>query len=277
MNVAGFFVFFTVSFFLAKWCLIFICNCAIELWVFFCQNSFVKEFFATLVDVEEIAPGIKFFDFQLHEDSRDFSFSTGQFISVRVGPQVFRAYSLCTCRKDLPRFSLVIKLIPGGIGSTFFDKLQPGQQIPFQGPFGLMQLDQDVESGGAIFIATGVGIAPMRAFWRQLFSGKKATGQFDLFFGFRHESDGIFLPDIFALQKEFSENFHVTLCVSKPLDTLPPNFQLGRVTAALGGKPEEFFTNRKIFLCGSRQMVEQVKEILQAKGVDRANIFQEIY
>jgi len=233
----------------------------------------MKSFFAKLIAVEDIAHETKFFRFALDENSRDFKFEAGQFLSAKIAPRVFRAYSFCSSREILPHFELVIKLIPGGAGSTFFKKLQIGERIEFFAPFGRFVLPNNFENSNFVFVATGVGFAPFRSFLKKIFAQKNPP-RVDLFFGFRNENFAIFLDEISALQKKFPQKFFPRICISQPQNL---NSNCGRVTKFLENEPPRFFENKKVFLCGSRAMVESVRTILQNKKVADAQIFDEIY
>jgi len=233
----------------------------------------MKTFSTILEKVETIAPAVKFFRFALDEDSRDFKFQPGQFLSAKISDKVFRAYSFCSHPRDLPRFELVIKIIPGGLGSTFFDNLKSGGKLEFFAPFGHFLLPE--KKSDLIFIATGVGFAPFRSFLREIFH-RENPPRVDLFFGFRHEEDSLFTDEISELQKKFPEKFVAKTCVSQPRGN---NFtgNRGRVTDFLRTENLEFFTDKKVFLCGSKAMSTEVQKILHEKKVVPENISDESY
>src|SRR5262245_42198088 len=78
-------------------------------------------------------------------DPEAIRFRAGQFVSVAcgAGPDGAlsrRSYSLASPSSVGDRFVLVVKLIPGGVASHLFGRLELGAEIEFTGPMGFFVL-----------------------------------------------------------------------------------------------------------------------------------------
>lgn len=234
----------------------------------------MKKYKATLKKSEIIALETKFFHFELDKESQDFEFTPGQFISIKVADKTFRAYSICSTQKELPNFELVVKLIKDGIGSNYLNNLKKEDCIDFMGPFGTFVLHKNERK--KILIATGAGIAPMRSIWKTILNEKNPE-EIYLFFGFRHEENGIFMNELEKLQKKHLDKFFVKYGISQPKTNKFAGKEC-RITKLISDQPKEFFENADIYICGSKAMGEEVLDILlKQKKVDKNHIDAEYY
>src|SRR5262249_35600261 len=117
------------------------------------------------------------------------SFRPGQFVSIGCGLDAQgvaarRSYSIASSAAHSDHFKLVVKLVPGGLASTFFASLGKGGEIEFTGPMGFFVLDLAHE-GDIVFAATGTGIAPVRPMLQELAGRRAEHGQIRLFWGIR--------------------------------------------------------------------------------------------
>ena len=56
-----------------------------------------------------------------------------------------------------------------GVCSTYLCDIKPGDKVKITGPVGKEMLLPDEEDANIVMLATGTGIAPMRAFLRRMF------------------------------------------------------------------------------------------------------------
>lgn len=203
------------------------------------------------------------------EKPDDFNYKAGQYVQVFVPGQqniTTRSYSLTTAphQDDL---GFCIKVIPEGIGSQFLDSLFVGQEIEFRGPIGHFVTDENAQRH--FFIATGVGISPMLGMISELLS-KNADTHIYLLFGLRYE-DNLFYADVLDQLQDNHPNFSYHFTLSKPGDNWEGLH--GRVTAHLN----ENHINDTHYICGSREMVIDVRKQLLELGADSKNIKFEIF
>ena len=128
----------------------------------------------------------------------------------------------------------------------------------------------------AVFVATGTGIAPFRS---MLLDHLPTTHpHVTLLFGVRHEEGLLYRAEFERLADEYS-SFRFLPTVTRPTE----NWQglRGRVQAhldeALDIKSYEDVSTVDVYICGLKEMVDDVRRELKARGFDRKQIIYEKY
>lgn len=202
------------------------------------------------------------------QDISSFSFETGQFVNLKVEPKVMRAYSIASSASHLPEFELCVKIVENGKGSTYIENMKKGDRVEFMGPFG--HFGKSSDSKKIVMIATGTGIAPMRAICEEE-AEKGFPVLTQLIFGVSEEeyaSYQEYFQELDALHKNFI--FH--LYVSRPNASYQTDSvrKIGRVTSWVDEKTSLDFEDTQILICGNPAMVKQVQTLLRdEKGVDK--------
>lgn len=240
------------------------------------------------------------FEFVL-EDLESFPYSAGQFVSA-VAPDASgklqtRAYSIASAASG-NKFALCVNRVEGGFFSNHLADLPEGGTVQIHGPHGHFVLHEPVTD--SIFIATGTGIAPMRAFAQWLFpeDGPDRSGGKDIWlvYGTRHEPD-LYYQDEFEALAAKHPNFHYTITVSRALPDWTGN--RGHVqpyiskiveerAAKLGIKlpvdpvdpatpPKELNFDIYAYICGLNNMVAGVRDVLAGYGWHKKQIVFERY
>ena len=199
------------------------------------------------------------------ELSQPVAFAAGQFAMVEVATGVARAYSLASQPGDLPKIVLCVGTAPGGIGSKFFDSLKAGDTANLSMPYGNFVVKADARP--LLFVATGSGIAPFRAMVPQILADGYSE-KVHLMFGVRSEAD-LFYQSYFEELAARYANFTFTPTLSQPSDAWQGS--RGRVTAHL----ENF--DGDVYICGSKEMIMDVRRLLVAKGVPALSMKFEIF
>ena len=225
---------------------------------------------ARLIEWRGIAPNTRHFEFEAHDWQA--AFVPGQFLSVTAAigdDEITRAYSIASPPGG-KRFALCANLVQDGRLSPFLFVLKAGDEIDFKGPYGAFILRRPVSD--SILVATGTGIAPFRSI---LFSKPREhpDRRFTLIFGVRHE-EGLLYHDEFRALAEECPNFDY-----RPTLTRPPESWRGR-TGRVQQHTLEALGNRRevdVYICGLREMVDDVRSKLKAMGLDRKRIVYEKY
>jgi ferredoxin-NADP reductase len=225
---------------------------------------------ARLTDSREIAPNTRHFEFESSDWKA--AFVPGQFLSLTatIGEdEITRAYSIVS-PPDGSRFALCANLVQEGHLSPFLFSLSVGDEIDFKGPYGAFILRRPASD--SIFVATGTGIAPFRSMLLSHLS-THADRRFTLIFGVRHEYGLLYHDELSALEKTHP-NF-----TYQPTLTRPPDAWTGR-TGRVQQPTLDALGDRRdvdVYICGLREMVDDVRAKLKEIGLDRKRIIYEKY
>jgi CDP-4-dehydro-6-deoxyglucose reductase, E3 len=235
-------------------------------WRDYITLSGVAEKVARVASNTTIAPDVLIVDARF-VDPPSLSWRAGQFISVRCGdasrkPNERRSYSIASSPTRPDGLDLLVKLIPGGLGSELFRHLAPGDEIRFTGPMGFFTCELR-HPGDAVFAATGSGIAAALPMIQETLARPDERGRVLLYWGMRHERDLYWVDQLEALK---SPRFRYEICMSQPSPVWTGT--RGRINAhVLAAAPA---LERPIFyLVGHGDMVRDVKNALVAMGMDR--------
>lgn len=204
------------------------------------------------------------------EKPSGFIFEAGQFVQFIIpngDTTLLRSYSLAS-RSDDTKLLFFLKLIPGGKASYFFHKMEPHTPIEFKGPVGRFVINP--KEASYCFIATGTGLAPIFAMIEDELRTKKISKQIELIFGVRNETNIFWLDKLDELKNQF-KNFSYILTLSRP--SAKWHNTRGRVTDHI---PDEV-ADKGFYLCGSGEMVKDVRTTLLNTGVDPTKIHFEIF
>ena len=202
------------------------------------------------------------------DDPPDISHRPGQYVQVQApspdGP-VFRAYSISSPVYEPNIIQLVVRLIPGGVGSTYLHNVKPGDTVFFTGPYGEFWLSED-PSVEIICVGGGCGIAPISNIVYTLYE-RWPDRVCWLFFGCRATRDVFYLEKFEELAKKHP-NFHVVYALSDKLgEDEKWDGQTGFIHLSVD-KYLELGIRRQAFLCGPPLMIEAVTRVLQEKGTN---------
>lgn len=200
----------------------------------------------------------------------NFSFRAGQFVQFHIPngeKMVLRSYSLSSTPTDM-YMEFCSKILPNGKASILFKNLVPGDEVTFQGPQGRFICDS-IDSP-LYFIATGAGLAPIMGIIRDELENKKNKGEIRLLFGVRAEED-VFWQDRLDMFKQQNENFAYSLTLSQPREKW--SGLKGRVTDHV----LHHLVNHQFFLCGSPEMVKDMRKILLQNSVEAGKILFEVF
>jgi len=225
---------------------------------------------ARLVGSRELAPGTRHFEFEV--PGWDGAFVPGQFLSLtrREGDaEITRAYSIASPPGG-NRFALCANLVPGGRFTPFLFSMQPGDEVGATGPYGTFNLRQPpVDS---LFVATGTGIAPFRSILLARLAELRGA-RITLIFGVRHAHGLLYDAELKDLAARFPY-FEYRPTVTRP----EPGWAglAGRVhdhvLDALGHRRDA-----DVYICGLRDMVDELRGRLKAVGLDRKRMIYERY
>jgi ferredoxin-NADP reductase len=238
------------------------------------------------------------------DELESFPFAAGQFVSFVAtdssGKLQTRAYSIASAASG-NRFDVCVNRVEGGFFSNYLADLPDlavGDTIQIHGPYGYFTLKEPVTD--SILVATGTGIAPMRAFAQWLFpeagpdhsQGKNIW----LVFGTRYETEVYYREEFEALAAR-APNFHYLVTLSRGGESWSGQRgyvqdYVGKIVeerAALLGLPmpqpapdpaipkSELKFDIYSYICGLNDMVAGVRDKLAGYGWHRKQIVFERY
>ncbi|MGJ5631048.1 ferredoxin--NADP reductase [Nostoc sp. CALU 1950] len=160
-----------------------------------------------------------------------------------------------------------------GVCSTHLCFLEPGAEVKITGPVGKEMLLPNDPDANVIMMATGTGIAPMRAYlWRQFKDAERAANpdyQFKgfswLIFGVPTTPNLLYKEELEEIQQKYPENFRLTPAISRE----QKNPQGGRMyiqdrVAEHADELWQLIKNEKThtYICGLRGMEEGIDAAL---------------
>ncbi|HEY3443510.1 MAG TPA: FAD-binding oxidoreductase [Paludibaculum sp.] len=226
---------------------------------------------AQLLASREIAPEVRHFLFEI-PGLETLEFTAGQFVSFTEdvrGRPVTRAYSLAAPPKG-NRFELCLNRVREGLLSPWIFQLKPGDTVQMRGPLGYFVPRQPFRD--SVFIATGTGIAPFRAFLGAE-PVRSHDGRVTLLFGARY-AEGLLYRAEFDQMVADRPGFRFLPTITQPAADWAG--RTGRVQhhleEALDGR-----TGIDVYICGLKAMVDEVRDLLKARGFDRKQIISEKY
>lgn len=192
--------------------------------------------------------------------SRDgVEFVPGQCFNVGVPETaVNREYSSYSGMND-PELQFLIRIIAGGEVSQRLSRVKAGDLIEVDGAYGLFVIDPSlVPTTDFCFIGTGTGIAPFHCFVKSY-----PRLRYRIIHGTRYGAE--------AYNRSDYAPGSLVNCTSRDSKG---DFQ-GRVTDYLQVQP--LATAAYYYLCGNRNMINDVYDILRAKDISSSQIITEVF
>lgn len=200
----------------------------------------------------------------------EMEYQAGQFMEFKIGGS-FRSYSLASPpMANSQLLTFCVKLEPHGVGSDFVRGLKLGSEIAMRGPAGLF-VAQDF-SQPVFFVATGVGIAPYAAIIPDMLV-RGYRQDMRLLFGVRSEENVFYYDRFNRLAKQY-ENFKFIPILSRPQSHWPG--ETGYVTTYIE-VDYLYFKDYIFYVCGSKTMVIEARQILLKRGHDPKKIKLEVF
>lgn len=228
----------------------------------------IKTLPSRIVAVDRLAPGIIKLVLKTPPTS-PMGFVAGQYIDI-IAEGVRRSYSLANAIQPDGLLELIIKRYPDGILSAYwFDRAKPGDLLRIEGPFGTFFFRENGPTN-VIFLATGTGIAPVKAILEELATDPSRAMQHRLtvFWGNRDAEDFCWDPAGLGLDV----GFHMLLS--------GPNAAWERrrgyvQDAAIhyGFDPDKTV----VYACGSNAMILSAREAMLALGLPARRFFSDAF
>ena len=184
----------------------------------------------------------------------DFKFISGQYVNIIKG-EIKRSYSIANMMKEGNILEFYIKKYDKGLMSNYwFSEAKENNLLRLEGPLGTFFYRNNKKKEDIIFLATGTGIAPIKAILEEM--NQNPQNIFDkriwLFFGARYERDIFFTPNF----KNFKVNF-IPVLSRENKDWKGEKGYVQEVVL----KQKINLQNSQVYACGSNDMINSARKI----------------
>lgn len=229
-----------------------------------------EEFQGAVTEIYDVTHDIKTLKINLL-DSKKIRFRPGQYIQFKIpGTDEYRAYSVASSPSVNDAIELIIRLVPGGLCSTYVHKaLEKNDEMTFTGPFGDFYLREDSHKD-IVAIGGGCGMAPIRAIlYHQMNLGMPR--RFYFFFGARTKKDLFFTEELRDIEKKYP-NFKYIPALSEPKPQDKWDGEVGFITQTAEKYIDENREN-EAYLCGPPPMIDAAVIVLNRKGIGEGSVY----
>ena len=213
-------------------------------------------------------PDIKTFRVEAVGGGKCFEHKPGQcaMLSVPgVGEAMFSITSSPTV-KDYQEFSIK----KCGCVTDWLHAMDLDQQITIRGPYGKpFPVDDELLGKDLLFIAGGVGLAPLHSVINYVLDNRDKYGKVDIVYGSRSKEDLLDYEEICASWMDPASKMDVHLTIDRPQDNwdghvgFVPNY-----VKDLGFDP-----NKNVLVCGPPIMIKFVLQALTELGFEKTQIY----
>lgn len=238
----------------------------------------VKQFKAKVLSIKDLTYDIKEVLFDLGEE--DIKFKAGMYIQIVVPPYgkvkgtTQRAYSMSSRPLDDHRVEVLIRLVPGGIATTYVhEHLKEGDMMDLIGPFGDFRRSET--DSAMICVAGGSGMAPFKSIIHEMIDKGITNRDMWYFFGARSLKDMFYMDEMRALEKEHPW-FHFVPALSEPAEEDNWTGDTGLITDVLDRYIKETIgpdTDMEGYLCGSPGMINACNNVMTNNGIPLEKIY----
>ncbi len=220
-----------------------------------------------IIDVRKDTPDIKTFRVVSPEGKKLFEHRPGQCAMVSI-PGVGEAmFSITSSPTNTEYMEFSIKKC--GCVTTWLHQAEVGQQVTVRGPYGNPFPVDDVFAGkDLLFVAGGVGLAPLRSVINYCRHYRDRYGKIDIVYGSRSKDD---LLDYEEIINEWSTDEGVNVHLTIDREQEGWDGHVGFVPNYV--KELGFDTNKIAVLCGPPIMIKFTLEGLRSLGFEKTQVY----
>jgi propane monooxygenase reductase subunit len=204
-------------------------------------------------------------------EPQEIKFFPGQYMDFQVpGTEETRSFSMANTPNRDGLFEFVIKIYPGGLFSEYLaEKVQPGDQLRVEAPFGTFTL-RESRTSDLLFVGGGAGMAPMLGLLRSM-AERGVRRRVTFYYGARTSADLCFTDELAELGGRLTDFAFVPALSHAPDDDGWAG-ERGMVTEVVRRR-ETNLAGVDAYVCGPPPMVDAAVATLTALGVSENNIF----
>ena len=198
--------------------------------------------------------------------SSNFQYVAGQYIDISLNG-VVRSYSIANAQSTDKVIQLQIKNYKNGVMSNYwFKQAKINDLLRIKGPMGTFCL-RNVYSKHLLFLATGTGIAPIKAILEDLsrFQKNLLPAKISLYWGGRLKSDIYWSPEYLDIDLDFKP------VLSREFGS---DGYMGYIQDLVADEITNF-SDVVVYACGSVAMISQSQNILFKSGLPKSSFYSD--
>lgn len=222
---------------------------------------------AVITDMRKDTSDITTFRVEALGGGRCFDFKPGQCAMLSVPGQGEAIFSITSAPTNQQYMEFSIKKC--GTVTDCLHAMEIGQQIAIRGPYGnSFPVDTELKNKELVFIAGGIGVAPLRSVINYVFAKREAYKAVDIIYGARSSQDFVHyqeIVDVWAKQKDTSVNLTVDkaeVAWTGHVGFIPDYIEQLQISAT-----------KTVIVCGPPIMIKLTLAKLQALGMDKSQIY----
>lgn len=236
-----------------------------------CHDGYTKDTLipqiGVITGIRRETPDVKTFLVNAPEGGKLFEHKPGQcaMISVPgVGEAMFSITSSPT-NKEYQEFSIK----SCGVLTDYLHSMEVGDQLTVRGPYGNnFPVDTELKGKNLLFIAGGIGLAPLRSVINYVLDNRADYGTVDILYGSRSADDLVQLKEIQEVWSK-TEGVNVYLTIDREQEGWDGH--VGFVPSYL--KELEFSTDKTVLVCGPPIMIKFVLSGLMEMGFEKTQVY----
>ena len=194
-----------------------------------------------------------------------FGFIAGQYLDLIYG-DIRRSYSLASAPRSDGKLEIQIKKVENGVMSEFlFNKAKKNDLLRFEGPLGTFSYREN-DSENVVLIATGTGIAPVKAILESFLSKGIDKNIFVLWGG------------------RFKRDLYLDLATIGIIHTFVSVLSRDDIKGSFRGYVQDAVLNlgidlekTTVYACGSENMIRAASKLLIKNGLDPKKFYSDAF
>ena len=232
------------------------------------MNDNILPMLGVVTEIRVDTPDIKTFRVEALEGGKCFEHMPGQcaMLSIPgVGEAMFSITSSPTV-KEYQEFSIK----KCGCLTSWLHQMDVGQQITIRGPYGKpFPVDDELQGKDLLFIAGGVGLAPLHSVINYVLDKRDSYGKVDVVYGSRSKEDLLDLEEIQTRWMDPKNDIDVHLTIDRAQEGWDGHVAfVPTYVRELGFDP-----NKTVLVCGPPIMIKFVLQALTELGFEKTQIY----
>ena len=232
------------------------------------MNDNILPMLGVVTEIRVDTPDIKTFRVEALEGGKCFEHMPGQcaMLSIPgVGEAMFSITSSPTV-KGYQEFSIK----KCGCLTSWLHQMDVGQQITIRGPYGRpFPVDDELKGRDLLFIAGGVGLAPLHSVINYVLDKRDSYGKVDVVYGSRSKEDLLDLEEIQTRWMDPKNDIDVHLTIDRAQEGWDGHVAfVPTYVKELGFDP-----NKTVLVCGPPIMIKFVLQALTELGFEKTQIY----